>query len=224
MTQIICIAFIAALLSLDTTAFGQFMVSRPIVSATIIGYFLGNVMTGLWMGITVELIWIGSIPMGAAIPIETTAVAILSVVWAVMVRPFDRAGVILALALSIPAGMLFRKFDILVRYVNVKIMHWVEEGVMVGSEKRISIGIYSGLGLFFLKSFILYLIVIYPGQIAVNLLYHQLSHKILAGLRLAWVLLPVLGMGFLLVNTRDGKFPCNKIEEIRQKGHGDERN
>ena len=221
MTEIITIAFVAALLSLDITAFGQFMVSRPIVSATFVGYLLGDIKTGLWMGMTVELIWIGSIPMGAAIPLETTAVALLSVVWGLKVHPLDPAAMILALILSVPAGILFRRVDIFVRYLNVNVMHRVEKAVMAGNEKSIGLGIFTGLGLFFLKAFVLYLILIYPGQRVVDIVYHNLNGRVLDGLRLAWMLLPVLGMGLMLVNFRNGKFPCNKIEEIgRQKGLG----
>jgi len=219
--NLIYICLLAAVLSLDITAFGQFMVSRPIVCATLFGYILGDIKTGLWVGMTVELIWIGAIPMGAAIPIETTAVAILSVLWGLTIQPFDRAGVILALALSVFAGILFRRADILIRYSNVKIMRWVERGVVNGKESRVDVGIYSGIAMFFLKAFILYLAVYYPGRLAVEFIYTHLTPKILTGLRVAWTVLPVLGMGFLLVNFRDGKFPFNKIEEIgRQKGFG----
>jgi len=94
---------------------------------------------------TVELIWISAIPMGAAIPIDTTAVAILSVAYGLKVQPFDRAGVILALALAVGVGILFRKADILIRYLNVKIIHWVEDGVREGKEGRIDLGIYTGV-------------------------------------------------------------------------------
>ena len=68
MSEMFLISTVAAVLSLDITAFGQFMVSRPIVSATLVGYMLGDANTGFWMGMTVELIWISAIPMGAAIP------------------------------------------------------------------------------------------------------------------------------------------------------------
>jgi len=221
MNEIFWIALIAATLSLDITAFGQFMVSRPIVCATIVGYFLGDIKTALWIGMTVELIWIGAIPMGAAIPLDTTAVAILSVVWGLSVHPFDTAAMILALALSVPAGIIFRKVDVYLRHINVTIMHWVEHGVAQGRESYVGLGIYAGLALFFLKAFLLYFILIYPGRTLVCFIYEHLHIRIFEGLRLAWVLLPILGMGFLLVNFRNGKFPCNKIEEIsRQKGQG----
>ena len=213
MSEIILISFLAAVLSLDITAFGQFMVSRPIVSAPLVGYLLGDVNTGLWIGMTVELIWISAIPMGAAIPIDTTAVAILSVAYGLKVQPFDRAGVILALVVAVGVGILFRKADVFIRYLNIKIIHWVEDGVKDGKEGRIGLGIYSGMFLFFLKSFVLYLLAIYPGQAVVRFIYHYLNAQALAGLRFAWLLLPVLGMGLMFVNFRSGKFPCNKIED-----------
>lgn len=213
MSEIILISFAAAVLSLDITAFGQFMVSRPIVSATLVGYLLGDVNTGFWVGMMVELIWISALPMGAAIPIDTTAVAILSVAYGLKVQPFDRAGVILALILAVGVGMLFRKADLLIRYLNVKIIHWVEEGIKEGKEGRISAGIYTGIFLFFLKSFVLYMIAIYPGQQIIKFIYQHLDARMLTGLRLTWILLPVLGIGLTFVSFRSGKFPCNKFED-----------
>jgi mannose/fructose/N-acetylgalactosamine-specific phosphotransferase system component IIC len=70
-----------------------------------------------------------------------------------------------------------------------------------------------GVFFFFLKSFVLYMLAIYPGQLAVKFIYHYLTPQALSGLRFAWYLLPVLGMGFMFVNFRNGKFPCNTLEE-----------
>ena len=212
MSEIILISLLAGILSLDITAFGQFMISRPIVSASLVGYMLGNVYAGLWIGMTVELIWIAALPMGASIPLDITAVSILAVACGLKVQPFDKAAIILALALALGAAVLFKKADIFVRYLNVKIMRWIEVGVNEGKENRIRIGICTGLLLFFLKAFVLYLVLIYPGQEIVKFVYSNLNEKILTGLRTAWLLLPVLGMGFMLVSFRNGKFPCNKFE------------
>lgn len=211
MSEILLIALLAGVLSLDTTAFGQFMVSRPIVSASIIGYMLGNVYAGVWIGITIELIWIAALPMGAAIPLDTTAIAVLSMCWGLAIHPYDSAALILALALAVGASVIFVRADIFVRYLNVKIMRWVEAGIKDGKEDRIDMGIYAGLALFFLKAFVLYLLLIYPGREIVKFVYYYLDEKMLEGFRIAWFLLPVLGMGFMLVSFRDGKFPCNRF-------------
>jgi len=47
--------FIRGLLSLDVSAWGQIMVSRPIVCGPLIGLLLGDLKTGLIIGVLLEL-------------------------------------------------------------------------------------------------------------------------------------------------------------------------
>src|SRR3989339_1766376 len=106
MSEIIALSFLAALLSVDVTLFGQFMISRPIVCGPLIGYFLGDIKTGLWVGMLVDLIWIGNIPMGAAIPTYATAMTVLPTIWASISFPGHKAPAVLALLLAVVAGVL----------------------------------------------------------------------------------------------------------------------
>jgi PTS system mannose-specific IIC component len=62
-------------LSLDITAVGQFMISRPIVVGPLAGAVLGAPGIGLAVGALVELIWIGDLPVGAHMPIDNTLLA-----------------------------------------------------------------------------------------------------------------------------------------------------
>ena len=54
------------IVALDTTAVFQTMISRPMVSCTIIGLILGNVQFGFTIGILLELLYISELPVGAA--------------------------------------------------------------------------------------------------------------------------------------------------------------
>lgn len=54
------------IVSLDTTALMQIMVSRPLVSCSIIGLILGNFPLGFLIGIVSELLYISELPVGAA--------------------------------------------------------------------------------------------------------------------------------------------------------------
>lgn len=60
------LALIAGGLSLDTTAAFQVMVSQPLVAGAIAGLALGDVATGLVVGTTLQLVWLGVLPVGAA--------------------------------------------------------------------------------------------------------------------------------------------------------------
>jgi mannose/fructose/N-acetylgalactosamine-specific phosphotransferase system component IIC len=213
MIVLTALASLAALISLDITAFGQFMISRPIVCAPLFGYLLGDIKTGLWVGMMVELLWISFIPMGAAVPQDTTSIAILGTVWGLAFEPLQKGAVILGLIFSVLAGLLFRRIDVWMRYYNVKIMHWIEQGVAEGQEDRIDRGVYLGLFLFWLKAFIFYLVLLYPGQWVVRHLYPLLHEKLVAGLSQAWYLLPIVGMGLLLVKFYNGNLYYTKIRK-----------
>lgn len=212
MHEVFFFSFLAGIISLDIMAFGQFMISRPIVCAPVFGYLLGDIQTGLWIGMIVELLWISVIPMGAAIPQDNTSVAVLTTIWSITAFPGNKGLAMLSLIIAAPCGILFKKADIWLRYFNVKIVHWVETGVKCGNEGRINRGIYLGLILFFVKAFIFYFLLIYPGKILLQNLACIIPVKIVKGLELSWVMLPLAGMGMLLVNFRNG-FLLNKCRQ-----------
>ena len=60
------LALIAGALSLDTTAAFQVMVSQPLVAGVIAGFALGDATTGLIVGTTLQLVWLGVLPLGTA--------------------------------------------------------------------------------------------------------------------------------------------------------------
>lgn len=211
MEDILLLSFLGALFSLDITAFGQLMISRPIVCAPIIGYLLGDIRTALWIGMIVELMWVSFIPMGAAIPQDNTSVAILATIWGLKSFPGSEPAMMLALMLAAPVGILYRKTDIWVRYLNVRIAHWVEQEVTAGHEESISQGLYSGIFLFFAKGMIFYLVLIYPGTLIIRKIFPLLSASMKDGLVASWYLLPVAGLALMLVSFRRGKFPVNRI-------------
>lgn len=203
------IAFIAAVLNLDVTAVGRVMVSRPIICAPLLGFILGDVRSGLLAGIIIELLWIRAIPMGAAIPYDTTVLAVMTVFWGMKAVPGSQGALVLAMALAIPVMVLHKRLEISLRYLNIRISHWVEKGVREGSEIRIGQGVFLGLAAYFLMSFVFYLAVLYPGQLLVTLIYNQLGQGMIKTLETAALLLPVAGIGILIVGYHS-KFPCPK--------------
>lgn len=53
-------------MAIDGTSFGQFMVSRPFVAATLAGWVVGDPMAGLAVGLVLELFHLAVLPVGAA--------------------------------------------------------------------------------------------------------------------------------------------------------------
>ena len=210
MPEIIGLSMLAGIFALDVTAFGQIMISRPIVCGPIFGYILGDIVSGFWISIIVELVWINVIPMGTSIPQDITVVSILSCIWGIKYLNDEKGGIIFAMAIALLLGFLFRYLDVKLRYFNSKIAEWMKNGVSGGKESRIDAGIFFGVMLFFVKAVVFYLIFIYLGKIFLKDLYLLVPLQIRSGLYVSWYLLPVVGFGISFFGSSFGKLGCFK--------------
>lgn len=64
--NILPVALLGGVCGLDMVGFPQIMISRPIVSATLAGAFIGNPSAGLLIGVVLELIALETLPFGAS--------------------------------------------------------------------------------------------------------------------------------------------------------------
>jgi mannose/fructose/N-acetylgalactosamine-specific phosphotransferase system component IIC len=59
-------ALLGAVLTLDGTSVGQFMISRPLVAATLAGWMAGSATTGAAIGVVLEALHLAVLPVGAS--------------------------------------------------------------------------------------------------------------------------------------------------------------
>jgi mannose/fructose/N-acetylgalactosamine-specific phosphotransferase system component IIC len=64
--ELLPLSLLGGILGLDVVCFPQMMISRPLVGATLAGAFVGDTMTGLLVGVTLELIALATLPFGAS--------------------------------------------------------------------------------------------------------------------------------------------------------------
>lgn len=164
------------LISLDRTAAFQTMVSRPIVASPLIGFFLGDVATSLIVGVVLELLFIGELPLGGHVPLHETGLSAAAT--AVAIKAADVMGlkastgagglaaggiegftgvlglVPFVLASTVPISFLYRKADTAARRFNVRFFRSAlgsldrdGDGKVVGENLK-------GLGPFFLANFL----------------------------------------------------------------------
>jgi mannose/fructose/N-acetylgalactosamine-specific phosphotransferase system component IIC len=205
--NIFILALIASICALDVTAFGQFMLCRPIFCAPFFGYLMGDTNTGLWIGMIVELVWINSLPLGVAVPIDVASISILSVFWVCKFFTGSQSAAIWGIILAVPFAYFYRELDVLGRNFNIRIMHWVENGIRDGKESRINYGIVLGITIFFLRIYLFYIIVMTVGGWLFQGIYLQFPAFVTAGFKKAWYLLPVFGLGAALYNFRNVRLP-----------------
>ena len=96
----VSLAFLGGLLALDATSVGQFMVSRPIITGTLTGWWLGNPALGLEIGAILELFHLAGVPAGGSRVPESGPASVVAVAVAM------RAGGIAGLALGLVAGLV----------------------------------------------------------------------------------------------------------------------
>lgn len=198
--KILLIAAVGAIVGLDRTALGQFMVSQPIVAAPFTGWILGDATAGLVIGALLEMIWLLDMPVGTFVPADSTIAAIVATAIAVLGSAEGTAppGVmgfsILVTAVMAPVTMLA---DRIIRNQNTRFAVWALNAAVPDTEQRLVAAHLAGLAVFFLKFFLLLLVLITAGLGAVRL-YSALPGTIHAAMTLFLRMLVLLGAALVV--------------------------
>ncbi len=177
----VLLSLAGGVLSLDRTAAFQTMVSRPIVVGPLIGYLLGNVGAGLMVGVTLELLLIGDLPVGAYVPVHETGLAVL--VTAITVTalgpgagPSPGEGyasgamqlIPAVLLVTIPVSKIYQRADALARSINRRFFHSASSSLASGGPVHIVRENMKGLVPFFLTNVIALFITVTPLMAAAS--------------------------------------------------------
>jgi mannose PTS system EIIC component len=155
------IAFLGAFLCLDRICL-QSMVSRPIVTAPIMGLILGDIKTGLTMGAFLELLWIDRPPLGDYIPPNDSLMAVFMTSATILagekLGDASRNLIALSLLLFLPLSYLTQKIDGYIVANNHKLSNGAledaEKGNIAGIEKKHLIAILKTYAIFVVIIFI----------------------------------------------------------------------
>jgi mannose/fructose/N-acetylgalactosamine-specific phosphotransferase system component IIC len=193
------VALAGGVLGLDRTAAGQFMISQPIVAGPLAGWLLGDTAAGLVIGAVLELIWVLDMPIGTFVPADATISAVSATAIAVLGSPGGARPDLIGFSILLTAGMvpITMMFDGAVRKCNSRLADTAVSAPGENADRKLSRAHLAGLAVFFLKSFVLYLVFVPAGLIAVSLFVHmpENAHRALA---LFVKLLPLLGAALVL--------------------------
>jgi len=160
---------LAVLLGLDRVAVLQCMVSRPLVAAPLTGWLLGVPMAGFEVGMLLELLWLGRLPVGTAIPPDDTQVAIGATALALTLeRLFGLHGmpaIILCVLVAIPLGKIGQYADTRARQANNRLTQLAEAAASAGDARRIERLHLYGLGHFALASLFTCTVIVAGGTL-----------------------------------------------------------
>ncbi len=198
--EVLQVALLAGLIGLDRLAFGQFMISQPIVAAPIVGLVMGDFHTGLLIGAVLELFWLRGLPVGGHVPKDATLAAILTAALALGASPGRGAPDVAWIAwVFLWVGLLMSPAAVLDRWVRQQNAFLIDVARAEGSFGRsVARAVWMGVGVFYLYYFCVTLAVLWLSAGALRSAYGLLSHGLLPGLRLFFFLIPAMGVASLL--------------------------
>lgn len=209
--DIVLVALAGGVIGLDRTAAGQFLISQPIVAGPLTGWMLGDTTAGLIIGVVLELIWVMDIPIGTFVPADST----ITTIWATAVAVLGSAGkaplpvIGFCILLTVALVPITMRVDSFIRKWNSRLAAAAEPTPGEHAGRRLARAHLSGLVVFFLKSFILYIVFLPAGLLAVRLL-SGLPVRFQSAMELFVKLLPLLGaasvMRKLSIRTADRFF------------------
>lgn len=185
---------VVAFVAQSEYALGTSLLSRPIVTGLFTGIVLGDIKTGIIMGATLELAFIGSFSVGASIPPDVVTGGILGTAFAITAG----AGTETALLLGLPIATLTLIFKniylgLLIPIMNHKADDYANEGNYKGVEWM---HLIAGFGL----SLMLALIVSISFSVGSNTikgLLDMIPDFVQHGLSVATGIIPALGFAML---------------------------
>lgn len=176
-------------------ALGTNLSSRPIVTGLLVGLVMGDLKTGIILGATLEMVFIGSVTIGAAVPPDVITGGILGAAFAISTGN----GAEVALTLAFPIATLYLIVDNVLTLGLLPIfVHKADAYVAKGDFKGMQrMHFLSG---FFVKSLprgIVCGVAFYLGTPVMNRLLEMIPEFVQNGLVVAAGFIPALGIALL---------------------------
>ena len=191
--QAILVGLIAAWGSLDY-AFGTLYTFRPIVLGPLVGLALGDVKTGVEIGASLELLFMGAISVGAYIPPDVNIGGVLATAFAISMGKGVDAGV----ALAMPIAVISLGIGNLVSAITPVCLKIADDGAAQGNDSKIMFTQWL-MGAFATSyKFLLAFGAFYIGADKVQDLLDFIPQFILDGMGVAAGILPAMGFAMLM--------------------------
>ena len=173
---------------------GTTLLSRPLVLGPLVGWVLGDLHQGIVIGASLELIFMGNIKVGAAIPPDVVTGGVLGTAFAILSGKGAAIALALAIPISILAEMLLSALFVFRSGFNKLFQRYASEGDF---HKVSTLHVVSG----FLKPVLMALVGFLSlrlGAGAMKAFLDLIPAWVNTGLQVAGNLLPALGFALLM--------------------------
>ncbi|KNZ85976.1 PTS system N-acetylgalactosamine-specific transporter subunit IIC [Providencia stuartii] len=193
MTDALLIALIAGIAGVDLFN-GLTHFHRPVVIGPTVGLILGDVQTGLLVGGTLELVWMGMVPLAGAQPPNVVIGGIIGTTFAIMTHADPKV----AIGIAVPFSIAVQGCITLLFTLYSPMMHKCDEMVKKLNWRGIEMVNYFGILILFSFYFIVAFLPIYFGADAASAMVQKAPQWLLDGLAVAGGMMPAIGFSLLM--------------------------
>lgn len=191
--EAIVITLLCCLLTIEWMN-GHFGFSRPLIAGTLTGLVLGDVVAGVTIGASLQLIFMGVSAIGAAVPPDQTIASVVATSLAILTG----SGVDVAFSLAVPVAVAAQALDIFGRTINTFLLHVAESNVEKGNYSGIIFAHHMGFVVQAVRTAVIVFPAIFFGVEAVEAFFAIIPDFVLTGLEVSGMILPAVGFGMLL--------------------------
>ncbi|MEI5990833.1 PTS mannose/fructose/sorbose/N-acetylgalactosamine transporter subunit IIC [Enterococcus crotali] len=173
---------------------GTQMIRRPLLIATVVGFIMGDVKSGLVIGATLEVMWMGVGNVGAY-----SAPDIISGTAIGTALGIASGGTATAVALAVPTSLLAQQLLILYRSGIVYLNPIADKIANTGDFKKVFKINYIPMMIAFMIRAVPTFLAIYFGAGAIDKIVEALPESIMNGLSVAGSIIPSVGIGLLML-------------------------
>ncbi|WP_367990035.1 PTS mannose/fructose/sorbose/N-acetylgalactosamine transporter subunit IIC [Vibrio sp. NTOU-M3] len=174
---------------------GWYTITRPLVSGMLVGLILGDLQTGIMVGVAVQAVYIAMVTPGGAMPADLNFVAFPAVALGVMSGQGVEVAVAIAATIGIAGTIIFNFMMVLNSYWN----HRADLAIEAGDER----GVYMNSAIYpqvtnFLMRFVPTFIAVYFGNQYIEGFMASLPDIVIDTMSVLGGILPAVGIAILL--------------------------
>ena len=194
--QITLLSLFIAFMAVETYWWGgAIYIARPVFAGPLIGLIMGDLETGLLVGGSVEMMFLGGLSMGAYSPPNSYIGGMVGTAMAILSGGNMEVGI----ALAYPIGVLVQMLNYVVTQINIIWVTKAENSIAEGNYKTYEVMHYMSILTrmiiqFFLPTFIALLI----GSTSLEAFYNNIPAWVNGGLTVAAGILPAIGLASIV--------------------------
>jgi len=174
---------------------GWYLITRPLVSGLLVGLILGDVKTGIMIGVAVQAVYIAMVTPGGSMPADLNFVAYPAIALGVLSGQGPEVAVALAATIGIAGTILFNAMMVLNSF-------WNHRADMAIEQDNVR-GIYLNSVIFpqatnFVLRFVPTFIAVYFGAQYISGFMESLPKIVLSTMNVLGGILPAVGIAILL--------------------------